>query len=123
MKAANYDVKLLKDEFGAGAPDPQWLPVVAARGWIIIGKDDRWRYRAEEKQILINARARAFIFVSKSAKTTRSIPWRTRSPAMRLCKRQDSPQRCLFTRKVDVPSGSGARNRPSRSGLSWSRTD
>ena len=68
MKAANYDVKLLKDEFGAGTPDPDWLPVVAAKGWIIIGKDDRWRYRAEEKQILINAKARTFIFVSKSAK-------------------------------------------------------
>lgn len=68
MRAANYDVKLLKDEFGAGTPDPEWLPVVAGRGWIIIGKDDRWRYRAEEKQILINAKARTFIFVSKSAK-------------------------------------------------------
>ncbi len=68
MKAAGYDVRVLSDEFGSGTPDPQWLPVVAAKGWIIIGKDDRWRYRSEEKQIRIHARARAFIFVSKSAK-------------------------------------------------------
>jgi hypothetical protein len=34
---------------------------------VLIGKDDRWRYRAE-KEILIRAKARAFIFVSKTAK-------------------------------------------------------
>jgi len=56
------------DEFGSGTPDPVWLPVAAAKGWILIGKDDRWRYRAEEKEILIRARARVFIFVSKTAK-------------------------------------------------------
>lgn len=67
MRAAGYDVKVLAEEFGSGTPDPIWLPIATERQWILIGKDDRWRYRAEEKEILIRAKARAFIFVSKSA--------------------------------------------------------
>jgi hypothetical protein len=68
MRAAGYDVKVLAEEFGSGTPDPEWLPVAIAKQWVLIGKDDRWRYRSEEKQILLRANARAFIFVSKSAK-------------------------------------------------------
>ena len=68
MRAAGYDVKVLAEEFGSGTPDPDWLPIAAQKQWVLIGKDDRWRYRTEEKQILIRAKARAFIFVSKTAK-------------------------------------------------------
>jgi hypothetical protein len=68
MRAAGHDVKILAEEFGSGTPDPQWMPIAIARQWVLIGKDDRWRYRSEEKEILIRARARAFIFVSKTAK-------------------------------------------------------
>jgi hypothetical protein len=68
MRAAGYKVRILAEEFGRGTPDPQWLPIAIANQWVLISKDDRWRYRAEEKEILIRAKARAFIFVSKSAK-------------------------------------------------------
>jgi hypothetical protein len=67
MRTAGYDVKVLAEEFGRGTPDRDWLPIAIERGWVLIGKDDRWRYRAEEKEILIRANARAFIFVSKTA--------------------------------------------------------
>jgi hypothetical protein len=68
MRAAGYSVKVLSEEFGSGTPDPEWLPVAIERQWVLLSKDDRWRYRAEEKEILIRAKARAFIFVSKSAR-------------------------------------------------------
>jgi hypothetical protein len=68
MRAAGHRVKVLAEEFGRGTPDPEWLPIAIANQWVLIGKDDRWRYRAEEKEILIRANARAFIFVSKTAK-------------------------------------------------------
>jgi hypothetical protein len=68
MRGAGFDVKVLREEFGSGTPDPVWLPAAVERGWILIGKDDRWRYRSEEKAILIRAKARAFIFASKTAK-------------------------------------------------------
>jgi hypothetical protein len=68
MRSANLDVKVLREEFHAGAKDEDWLPVAAAKGWILFTKDDRWRFRRAEKDILINANARAFVFVSKSAR-------------------------------------------------------
>ena len=68
MREAGYSVKVLAEEFGSGARDPEWLPLAIARQWVLISKDDRWRYRAEEKEILIRAKARTFIFVSKTAK-------------------------------------------------------
>jgi len=68
MRSAGLDVKVLKEEFGAGALDENWLPVAISKGWILLTKDDRWRYRQAEKDILMNANARAFVFVSKTAR-------------------------------------------------------
>jgi hypothetical protein len=68
MRAAGFDVRTLKEEFHTGAKDPEWLPTAAANGWILISKDDKWRYRPEEKEILIRAMARVFIFMSKTAR-------------------------------------------------------
>jgi hypothetical protein len=67
MREAGHDVRVLAEEFGSGTPDREWLPAATGNGWVLIGKDDRWRYRAEEKDILIRANARVFIFVSKTA--------------------------------------------------------
>jgi uncharacterized protein with PIN domain len=68
MRSAGLDVKVLKEEFHAGALDEEWLPVAIEKGWILLTKDDRWRFRPAEKEILINASARVFVFVSKSAR-------------------------------------------------------
>lgn len=68
MRSSGLDVKVLKEEFHAGALDEDWLPVAIEKGWILLTKDDRWRFRPAEKEILINANARAFVFVSKSAR-------------------------------------------------------
>lgn len=68
MRAAGLSVVPLFDEFERGTPDHIWLPVVTARGWILLTKDDKWRYRHEEMMILIRAKARAFVFASKTAK-------------------------------------------------------
>jgi hypothetical protein len=68
MRRADYSVKVLSEEFERGTPDAVWLPHAVEKQWVLIGKDDRWRYRSEEKEILIRAKARAFIFVSKTAR-------------------------------------------------------
>ena len=68
MRLAGLSVVPLFDEFDRGTPDPVWLPVVTRRGWILLTKDDKWRYRHEEMMILIRAKARAFVFTSKTAK-------------------------------------------------------
>lgn len=53
MINSGANVVPLFDEFERGTPDPVWLPVVASRGWILLTKDDKWRYRHEEMMILI----------------------------------------------------------------------
>jgi uncharacterized protein with PIN domain len=68
MRDANLDVEVLKEEFRSGALDKEWLPTAIARGWILLTKDDRWRFRPAERAILVNAQARVFVFVSKSAR-------------------------------------------------------
>lgn len=73
MRSAGLDVKVLKEEFQAGALDEDWLPIAIAKGWILITKDDRWRFRPAEKEILISANARVFVFVSKSARAVEIV--------------------------------------------------
>jgi len=73
MRDGGYDVRVLKEEFGAGALDDEWLPTAIANGWILLTKDDRWRYRQAERDILVNAKTRGFVFVSKTARATEIV--------------------------------------------------
>jgi hypothetical protein len=59
-------VELHDDHFSQGTPDAEWLPVVGRRGWIVLTKDTRIRYRPNEKQALLAAGVRAFAFTSGS---------------------------------------------------------
>jgi hypothetical protein len=59
-------VELHDDHFAQGTPDAEWLPVVGARGWIVLTKDTRIRYRPNEKHALLAAEVRAFAFTSGS---------------------------------------------------------
>jgi PIN like domain len=68
MRGAGAKVVALFEEFKPRHARSGLLPVVTSRGWILITKDDKWRYRHEEMMILIRAKARAFGFVSKTAK-------------------------------------------------------
>jgi hypothetical protein len=57
-------VELHDDHFSQGTPDAEWLPVIGQRGWIVITKDTRIRYRPNEKHALLAAGVRAFAFAS-----------------------------------------------------------
>ena len=57
-------IELHDDHFPQGTPDAAWLPVVGQRGWIVLTKDSRIRYRPNEKQALLAAGVRAFAFAS-----------------------------------------------------------
>jgi hypothetical protein len=64
LQSAGADVQRHRDHFAPEAPDTLWLPEVGARGWYVLTKDERIRYRALEQQALQNARVGAFILVS-----------------------------------------------------------
>ncbi|HEX7704823.1 MAG TPA: hypothetical protein VF701_00020 [Thermoanaerobaculia bacterium] len=66
LKAEGFAVELHDDHFAQGTPDTEWLPIVGAKGWIVLTKDTRIRHRPSEKQALPGAGVRAFAFTSGS---------------------------------------------------------
>lgn len=62
LAAEGLRVVLHDDEFEQGTPDQEWLPVVGARGWVVLTKDSRLRFRPLEKEALIAAKVRVFVF-------------------------------------------------------------
>jgi hypothetical protein len=57
-------VYLHDDHFEQGVDDEIWLTEVGKRGWIVLTKDKAIRYRAIEREALMNAGIMAFFFMS-----------------------------------------------------------
>lgn len=66
LQGEGLSIELHDDHFAQGTPDAVWLPVVGAKGWIVLTKDTRIRHRPSEKQALLGAGVRAFAFTSGS---------------------------------------------------------
>jgi predicted nuclease of predicted toxin-antitoxin system len=64
LKAAGAVVHLHHDYFDEGAEDEVWLTEVGRRGWVVLTKDKKIRYRTIERDALLNAGLRAFFFMS-----------------------------------------------------------
>ena len=54
-------VEIHDDHFPSDAKDELWLAEVGIRGWIVLTKDDRNRYRAIERTALASAKVKAFV--------------------------------------------------------------
>jgi predicted nuclease of predicted toxin-antitoxin system len=52
------------DHFAQEAPDEEWIPEVAARGWVILTKDKNIRRRAGEREALVTSQARIITLTS-----------------------------------------------------------
>ncbi|HKY07067.1 MAG TPA: hypothetical protein VJQ55_02450 [Candidatus Binatia bacterium] len=57
-------VEIHDDHFAPDAKDEDWLVEVGNRGWIVLTKDDRIRYRITERTALASARVRTFVLAS-----------------------------------------------------------
>lgn len=66
LRAAGAPIEVHDDHFPQDAPDEVWLPVVGQRGWAVITKDDRIRYRQAETTAAVAAGVALFIFVGKA---------------------------------------------------------
>jgi hypothetical protein len=62
LAAEGLSVVLHDDVFEQGTPDHEWLPIVGARRWVVLTKDSRLRFRPLEKEALIAANVRVFVF-------------------------------------------------------------
>lgn len=55
------------DYFPQDTPDPVWLHEAGLKGWIVLSKDNRIRYRANELLALNSAKVLAFILIAANA--------------------------------------------------------
>lgn len=65
LRKAGASVKLVKEEFGEGSQDVDWLPEVGRRRWIVLTKDKRIRRRAVERAAFVAARVRGFFLTAR----------------------------------------------------------
>ena len=64
LREVGETVEIHDDHFAPDAKDEVWLLEVGRRGWIVLTKDDRIRYRVTERTALMSARVRAFVLSS-----------------------------------------------------------
>jgi PIN like domain len=57
-------IQIHDDHFAPDAKDEDWLAEVGKRGWIVLTKDDRIRYRVTERSAITSAKVRAFVLSS-----------------------------------------------------------
>ncbi len=69
LRAAGLDVTRHRDRFAQGVPDTEWLPIVAARGLIVLTSDGRMQFRPVEVEAIIGNRARV-LFLRKGKNAT-----------------------------------------------------
>lgn len=62
LRAAGLSVEIHDDHFAQDAKDVDWLPDVAARGWVILTKDAAVARRPLERDAIDAAAARVFAF-------------------------------------------------------------
>jgi hypothetical protein len=66
LRTAGFEVIAHDDRFEPATPDAKWLEEAGRRGWVVLTKDQRIRYRANELLALRDARVAAFVLVGKN---------------------------------------------------------
>lgn len=66
LRAAGENVMVHDECFPAGSEDPVWLRRAGAKGWIVLTKDSRIRYRRNEIEALLKFGVRSFVLVSRN---------------------------------------------------------
>jgi predicted nuclease of predicted toxin-antitoxin system len=64
LREAGAVIHVHEEHFAADARDEDWLAVVGRKGWIVLTKDRKIRYRAIERVALMNAGVGAFVLTA-----------------------------------------------------------
>lgn len=93
LVAAHIKVERATRNFSRGTPDEVWLPEVGRRGWIVLTRDKRIRYRTLERVALTAAAVRAFVFTGGNvgAKETAAILVQACRAIDRICRAEQPP--------------------------------
>src|SRR6185295_2095960 len=61
LRKAGMNVEVHDDHFDQDVIDETWLSTAGKKGWLVLTEDRRIRFRATERQALIDAGVRAFV--------------------------------------------------------------
>ena len=64
LRTAGAEVKVHADYFREDALDDEWLDQVGKRGWLVLTKDKRIRYRRAEFAAVVQANVRLFVLTA-----------------------------------------------------------
>lgn len=63
LRTAGILVEAHADHFAPDAPDDQWLPDVARRGWVVLTHDQRIRYKSNERDAVMANGMAMFVLI------------------------------------------------------------
>lgn len=121
LRSVGVAVEIHDDHFPPDAPDQDWLRDVGRRGWIVLTKDRRIRYRQLELASIASAGVKAFVLTAgdlsgseQAAAFIQALP-----RIARLVQRETAPFIASVTRTGGVSlvwkKRSAPRSRPARS--------
>lgn len=93
LAGSGTDVRRALDNFPRGTPDEVWLASVGEKGWVVLTRDRRIRYRQLEKLALQEAGLKAFVFTGGNATVaqTTAIVLKALPKMKTLCVSQPGP--------------------------------
>jgi hypothetical protein len=68
LRQCGVQVEIHDDHFPQNAPDEDWISEVGKRGWVVLTKDDRIRYRPAALDAYRRHKVRVFVFGSGEMK-------------------------------------------------------
>ena len=101
---AGHTVHLLPAVFGTGARDPDWLPEVGRRGWVLITKDKMIRRRPIEMLAHNGTNVRSFVFTAgnMTGEQQGDLLKRALPRILRILKKTDPPFIAHITTSAEV---------------------
>jgi hypothetical protein len=66
LRQENVRVEIHDDHFLPDAHDEDWLTRAGQEEWVVLTKDDKIRYRPNERNALIQAGVRTFVIIAKN---------------------------------------------------------
>ncbi len=93
LRAAGEEVIVHDDRFPQDAHDRVWLAEAGAKGWVVLTKDSKIRYRRNEIAQLLSAHVRTFVLVSSNLLGSEMAEIFVKAlPAIKkMCARQPAP--------------------------------
>ena len=66
LRGAGLAIEAHSDHFDQACPDEEWLSFVGGKEWFAISRDQKIRYRPNEKEAVVRNRVGLFLIVGKS---------------------------------------------------------